>query len=172
MINDILKNILRFFLLLLLQLLVINQIELSGYVNPYLYVLFIIMMPINWSSHIVLLLSMFMGFGIDIFSNTLGMHMSACLLIGFLRPYIINLIAPREGIEIILSLDIRGLGLTKFFVYSSLMVLVHHLWLYVLEAFTFLFILDLLFRVFLSSLATLMLIFLSQMFLSYKRDIS
>jgi hypothetical protein len=130
------------------------------------------MMPINWSSHIVLLLSMLMGFGIDIFSNTLGMHMSACLLIGFLRPYIINLIAPREGIEIILSLDIRGLGITKFFVYSSLMVLVHHLWLYVLEAFTFLFILDLLFRVFLSSLATLMLIFLSQMFLSYKRDIS
>lgn len=172
MINDILKNLLRFFLLLLLQLLVINQIELSGYVNPYLYVLFIIMMPINWSSHIVLLLSMLMGFGIDIFSNTLGMHMSACLLIGFLRPYIINLIAPREGIEIILSLDIRGLGITKFFVYSSLMVLVHHLWLYVLEAFTFLFILDLLFRVFLSSLATLMLIFLSQMFLSYKRDIS
>lgn len=170
MINDILKNIIRFIALLFVQLLVINQIELSGYVNPYLYVLFIIMLPINWSKHLVLILSMLVGFCIDIFSNTLGMHTSACLLIGFLRPFILNVIAPREGIEIILSLDIKGLGISKFFVYASLMVLIHHLWLYILEAFTFLFIFDLLLRVILSSLATLLLILLSQMFLNFKRE--
>lgn len=170
MINDIIKNIIRFFVLLFLQLLVINQIELSGYVNPYLYVLFIIMLPINWSKHLVLILSMFTGFCMDIFSDTLGMHTSACLLIGFLRPYILNVIAPREGIEIILSLDIKGLGISKFIVYSAMMVLVHHLWLYILEAFTFLFILDLLLRVLLSSIATLLLILLSQMFLNYKQE--
>ncbi|MFN4124013.1 MAG: rod shape-determining protein MreD [Flavobacteriales bacterium] len=170
MINDIFKNIIRFIALLFVQLLVVNQIELSGYVNPYLYVLFIIMLPINWSKHLVLILSMLVGFCMDIFSNTLGMHTSACLLIGFLRPFILNVIAPREDIEIILSLDIKGLGLSKFFVYASLMVLIHHLWLYILEAFTFLFILDLLLRVILSSFATLLLILLSQMFLSFKRE--
>jgi rod shape-determining protein MreD len=96
MIGDLFRNIVRFIVLLMVQVLVINQIELTGYVNPYIYILFIMMLPINMNKHMVLLLSLLMGLSVDIFSNTVGMHTSACLLIGFLRPYLLHFIAPRE----------------------------------------------------------------------------
>jgi len=170
MIGELIKNIIRFIVLLFVQVLVINQIELTGYINPYLYIMFIMMLPINLNKHLVLLLSLLMGLSIDIFSNTVGMHISACLLIGFLRPYLLNVIAPREGIEIVLSLDIRGLGISKFAVYASLMVVIHHFWLYLIESFSFLNIFDLLIRIILSAIATLLLILISQLFLNYRND--
>jgi len=170
MIGDLFRNIVRFIVLLMVQVFVINQIELTGYVNPYIYILFIMMLPINMNKHMVLLLSLLMGLSVDIFSNTVGMHTSACLLIGFLRPFLLNLIAPREGIEIILSLNVKGLGLNKFLLYSALMVSTHHTWLYIIEAFTFLHIFDLLLRIILSAIATILLIFLSQLFLNNRRE--
>lgn len=170
MIGDLLRNIVRFIVLLMVQILVVNQIELTGYVNPYIYILFIMMLPINMNEHLVLLLSMIMGLSVDIFSNTVGMHTSACLLIGFLRPYLLNIIAPREGIEVILRLNVKGLGFNKFLLYAALMVFVHHTWLYILEAFTFLHIFDLLLRIILSAFASLLLILLSQLFLNNRRE--
>jgi rod shape-determining protein MreD len=170
MIGDLFRNIVRFIVLLMVQVLVINQIELTGYVNPYIYILFIMMLPINMNKHMVLLLSLLMGLSVDIFSNTVGMHTSACLLIGFLRPYLLHFIAPREGIEIILSLNVKGLGLNKFLVYAALMVFTHHTWLYILEAFTFLHIFDLLLRIIFSAIASLLLILLSQLFLNNRRE--
>lgn len=97
--NFIVKNIIRFIVLLLLQVMVFNNIQLSGFLNPYLYVLFILLLPFETPPWLLLVLSFFMGLSVDVFSNTLGIHASACVFMGFLRPFILNYISVRDNYE-------------------------------------------------------------------------
>ena len=75
--NQILKNIIRFVVLVFIQVAILNNIQISGFINPYMYVLFILLLPFETPNWILLVLSFFLGLSIDIFSNTLGMHASA-----------------------------------------------------------------------------------------------
>lgn len=85
MIIDFILNIVKFLLILLIQLLVINNIELSTYVNPYIYILFILSLPVSMKPWMVVLLSFFTGMVMDTFSSTPGLHMAATGLMGYLR---------------------------------------------------------------------------------------
>lgn len=84
-------------------MLVLNKIEiggiLNGYFNPFLYIMFILMLPVNINKVLLLFIAFLTGLTIDIFSGTPGMHASACLVLAFIRPGFLNLIAPREGYE-------------------------------------------------------------------------
>ncbi len=166
MIGDIIVQIIRFILLVFVQVLVLNQIEISGvlngFVNPYLYVLFLLMLPININKILLLFLCFLTGFTIDIFSGTAGMHASACLVLGFLRPGFLNIIAPREGYETTLKLNIAGMGTSTFLIYASVMIFAHHFVLFLVESFTFLNFFQLLLRVITCSISTLLLAVLSQ----------
>ena len=86
-------------MLILLQILVFNNIQFSGYVNPYVYLMFILLLPVEIASWLLLLLSFFTGMIIDFFSGSPGMHSSATVLAGFVRPYILRIISPRDGYE-------------------------------------------------------------------------
>src|ERR1035437_6582935 len=99
MINSILRFVLIFILLVLLQVLLFNNIQFSGYVNPYVYIMFILLLPIEIPSWILIISSFTIGLIIDFFSGSPGMHSSASLLVGFLRPSILRFIAPRDGYE-------------------------------------------------------------------------
>jgi rod shape-determining protein MreD len=174
MIGEILINFFRFFLIIFIQVLVLNQIEIggpiNGYFNPYLYVLFLLMLPVNINKPLLLLVSFITGLSIDLFSGTAGMHASACLFIGFIRPYFLNLIAPREGYETTLRLNMQGMGASTFLVYALVLVLIHHLVLFFIESFSFLNFLDLLLHVLTCSIATLLLIVLSQLLTQKNRE--
>jgi rod shape-determining protein MreD len=166
---EILLNILRFFVLLGLQILVLNQVEISqaaGFLNPCLYVLFILALPIETPRAWVLILSFITGLTMDIFSDTLGMHTTACLWMGFLRPAIIRLISPREGFEFYFKPTLGYLGLPKYLLYSSILVFVHHFVLFTIEYLSFAEVLPMLLKIFASSIFTLILIFISQQFFS------
>src|SRR5664280_2081310 len=99
MINSILRFGLIFILLILLQVLLFNNIQFSGYVNPYVYIMFILLLPIDIPSWLLLILSFVTGLIIDFFSGSPGMHTSATVLVAFIRPYILRIVSPSDGYE-------------------------------------------------------------------------
>lgn len=166
----VLNNILRFVFLILFQGLVLNQVTLfDGQMVPYLYVMAILMLPIETPVWLVLLIALVTGGCIDIFTNTLGLHMSAALFIGFLRKRVLELLAPREGYEIGVRPRLDDLGLSWLVSYSGLLILAHHFWLFFLEVFRFSHFFSTFFRVLLSASFTLLLVVLAQYLFYNKR---
>ena|ERR1035438_7108812 len=162
MINQILTNLLRFVVLVLLQVLILNNVQLNGYINPFMYVLFIMLLPIETPGWLLLLLSLAIGLTIDMFSNTLGMHAAASVFIGYLRPRIIRSISPRDGYETEAKLTAADMGLRWFISYTIVMVLLHHFMLFFIEAFSFSEFFGTMARVLMSSALTITLIIISQ----------
>jgi hypothetical protein len=150
-----------FISLVLIQVLLLNQVQFSGFVNPYMYILFILLLPLNTPRFAVLMLAFLLGITIDIFSNTLGIHSAATVFIAFIRPLIIRIISDREEDRS----DYPGLKQNKlrwFLYYAFLMVVFHHIVLFYLEIFTFSNFLGTLFRILLSTLFSVFVIVLSQ----------
>ena len=162
MITDIAGNIVRFILLILVQILILNHIQLSGFINPFVYILIILTLPVKISKILLLTVAFFTGIIIDIFMNTGGIHAAATVCMAFFRPYILNTIAPRDGYEIEEKPSINKLGLSWFLSYASILVLIHHLTLFYLEAFQFENFFATLLRVLISTLFTLLFILISQ----------
>jgi len=159
--NPVIKYFLMFIGLVAVQILFLNQVQFSGFINPYVYVLFIMLLPLNAPRYAVLILSFFMGLVIDIFSNSLGIHTFASVLIAYLRPMIIRVITNREED----MSDYPGLaqtGFLWFMGYTAIMVLIHHTVLFYIEVFTFNNFFHTLLRAFLSSVFSFFVIVLSQ----------
>lgn len=133
---DIVKNIVRWILLMAVQILVLNNIYLGGVFNPYIYVLIILSLPIDMSALVVLLMGFFTGFILDIFSHTIGLHTMALTLVGFLRPRILAIVAPRDGYEFGSSVNVRDMGWSRYSVYALLLIFPHHLMLFAMEGFS------------------------------------
>ena len=154
----------QFCLLVLLQVLILNNIQFSQYINPYLYIIFILWLPIETPKWALLLVAFFLGGAVDVFSNTLGMHMSASLFLAFCRPGILRVLSPRDGFEPNQIPGIKDFGLAWFISYAAIMTLLHHLFLFYVEVFRFSDFFLTLGRVFASALFTLLLILISQYF--------
>lgn len=154
MINSITRFSLIFIVLILIQILLFNNIQFSGYVNPYVYIMFILLLPVEISAWALLLISFGTGLVIDIFSGTPGMHSSATLLAGFVRPYVFRVISPRDGYEPGVNPSMLIYGFRWFLLYAGLIVLIHHTLLFYLEVFRFTDFFRTLLRVLLSSLFT------------------
>jgi rod shape-determining protein MreD len=166
MINAVFRFSFIFSVLILLQILLLNNIQFSGYINPYAYLMFIILLPVQISAWLLLLLSFLTGMLIDIFSGTPGMHSSATLLAGFVRPYILRIMSPRDGYDTGYPSMVVN-GFKWFFFYTLLMVLIHHTALFYLEVFRFVDFFRTLLRVFLSSAFSIMFILLFEF---YRKD--
>ena len=166
--NFIVKNIIRFIILFLLQVTVFNNIQFSGFLNPYLYVLFILLLPFETPPWLLLVLSFFMGLSIDIFSNTIGIHASACVFMAFLRPFVLNYISVRDNYEASIEQGLYIYGFSWFFKYALILILEHHSFLFILEIFSFNNFGDTLVRIILSSIFTLILVIASQFIISKK----
>jgi rod shape-determining protein MreD len=164
MINSILRFGLIFILLMLLQVLLFNNIQFSGYVNPYVYIMFILLLPVEIPSWLLLLLSFVTGLTIDFFSGSPGMHTFATVLAGFVRPYVLRLVSPRDGYESGSDPSMMAYGFRWFFIYSLLVVLVHHTTLFYIEVFRFADFFRTMLRVLLSSLFSMAFILLIEFY--------
>jgi rod shape-determining protein MreD len=153
--------IVTFVVIVLIQLLLMNNIQFSGYINPYFYILFIILLPINIPTYLLLIAGFLLGITIDIFSNTPGIHASATVFMSFIRPYVINSynLDDQEKIKIP---SLSNLGMRWFVKYLAIMVVVHHFFLFFIEAFSFSGFLHTLLRCILSSIFTFVFILISQ----------
>ncbi|HKK42640.1 MAG TPA: rod shape-determining protein MreD [Bacteroidales bacterium] len=135
MINSIIRYVLIFVFLVLLQVLVFDNIQFSGYVNPYVYIMFLLLLPVEIPSWLLLILAFILGLTIDLFSGSPGMHSSATLLAGFVRPYVLRVISPRDGYEAGAGPSMQTYGFRWFLTYTVIIVLVHHTALFYLEVF-------------------------------------
>ena len=168
MLNEIIRNIIRFILLVAVQILIINNIELGRFINPFLYVLFIIILPFETPKWLVLLSAFLIGITIDMFSDTGGMHASACVFMGYIRPGILKLFSPRDGYEFGTQPTVQYLGVPWFLSYAGILILSHHLILFYVEIFRFSEFFSTFFRVIVSSFFTLFLVIVTQ-YLFYRK---
>ncbi len=149
--NIYLKNIVRFILLVLLQVLVLNNMNLMGYMNPYVYILFILWLPADINKSLLLLLAFLTGLTIDFFGNTPGLNAAATVLMAFARPGVLNSLFKNPDFEPGEEPGIAKLGFGKFLRYAFILVLIHHTVLFFLEIFSFDEILTTLYRILISS---------------------
>lgn len=158
--NSLSKYTMTFILLLVLQLFIFSNIEFSGYVNPYVYVMFILILPFSIPSWLLLLLSFLTGLLVDLFSGTLGVHAFATVMAGFVRPWILTLNITSEVSDPDMSPSLSRNGVRWFFFYTVTVVFVHHLSLFLVEVFTFSNFFHTLARVLLSTVVTTFFIML------------
>ena len=127
------KRVKLFFFVILLQIFILNNIQFSGYVNPYYYIIFILTIPYRSGGSTILLNSFILGLTIDIFSQTYGMHTFSSVLIGYLKIQWIdkkNIMDNEDGMQFIhVSID-------RFIILSYIFILIHHFTLFFLERFT------------------------------------
>ena len=169
MINTISRNIFRMFILILFQVLVLNNIQISGFINPYMYVLFILLLPFETPRWLLLISGFAIGISIDLFVNTPGMHTSATVFMAFLRPYVLKFIMPHDEYESGTYPRLYYFGFTWFLKYSLVLVFLHHTFLFYVEVFRITFFFHTMLRVLLSTLFSVFLIILSQFFIYRKQ---
>lgn len=156
------RNIILFVILVPLQVFLLDHINLGGSVNPYLYVLFILLLPFQTPGWLLLMLAFVMGITIDMFSGTPGMHAFASVLMAFLRPFVMRSISANREFESGMKISIFETGFRWFLFYTVLLVLAHHIALFFMEAFRFSGFFQTLSRAIYSSLFTVVLIIISQ----------
>lgn len=153
--SALLVNIVRFILLLAAQILIFNNMRFLGYINPYPYMLFIILYPVNGNKYGLLGASFLLGIILDMFCNSGGVHAAACILLAFYRPYIFKF-------SFGLSYEYQTVRLNDVltperFSFILIAVVIHHFVLFLLEIFKFTFILEILLKTVASSIFTILL---------------
>nr|WP_294935967.1 rod shape-determining protein MreD [uncultured Flavobacterium sp.] len=148
-------NTFRFVFLLALQVVVFNNINFLGFVNPFPYILFILLYPVNGNRAGLLAASFLLGLTMDMFGNSGGVHATACLVLAYFRPYIFKF---AFGISYeYQTVKIADKLSPERFTFILIAVLLHHLVLYLLEIFRFNFFWEILLRTLLSTIFTLLL---------------
>lgn len=160
MISLVVPNIVRFFGLILIQVLVVSNLDLSYYINPYVYLLFILALPFRTPNWLLMVIAFITGLTLDAFMNTIGIHAAACVLVAFLRPAVMQILTPKGSYEGEDQPRISSLGFTWFFAYTTLLVFSHHLAYFFLEIFSLNSIFPTLGKVILSSTVSVILIVL------------
>lgn len=145
---DIIKHIGRFLILVAIQVIILNQVYFGGYITPYIYPLFILMLPFDVKGWVLLLSSFFLGLSVDIFSDSMGMHAAASVFMAFMRPFIIQFISIKSDFEPGTEPRIESNGWGWIFIYTVLLLFLHHLSLFFIEEFRF----DDVFKIFLRTL--------------------
>jgi hypothetical protein len=150
-------------LYLFLQIFFMRNIVLFNYAFCFIYIAGILLLPADIDRLYLLLIAFGIGFTVDVFSNTFGMHASATVLIAYLRPYLIHYQMKSRGAERA-EVGIRAQGLGAFLAYILPLILLHHAMLFLMEMNYFGMILYTLIRIGASALFTTLLITLLELF--------
>tara|TARA_R100000935_G_scaffold58757_1_gene97592 strand:+ start:27360 stop:27866 length:507 start_codon:yes stop_codon:yes gene_type:complete len=154
--SDLLVNIGRFLVLVVVQILLFNHINFLGYVNPYPYIIFILVFPFTGNKSLLIFLGFLLGLSVDIFSDSGGVHAAACVFLAYIRPLLLKF---SFGV----SYEFNTIKLSKVDVgaritYISVAVVLHHLVLFSLEIFNISHILLVLKSTLFSSIFTIVLL--------------
>jgi len=130
-------NIVRFVLLVLSQVFIFNKIQITGFINPQVYVLFLLMLPYQVSGFWLLTLGFFTGLSVDFMMHTPGMHAASSVFMVYCRPAIIRLVGRKDDVEPWDYPNVRDSGSMWFLAYTLILVFLHHTFLFFLEIFRF-----------------------------------
>ena len=131
--RDIIVQLFRFVLYAGVYVLLIWKLTLFDLGWCFLYLGFLLFLPLRTPIVVQLLLSFGMGLTMDIFLNTGGLHAAAAVLLGFLRPWVLRILTPRDGYDSGDTVNVHQMGWQWFGVYLLLLVLLHHAAFFVLE---------------------------------------
>jgi hypothetical protein len=123
----------QFVIFLGLQILLLRNLVLFDTAFCYLYIGFLLFLPIQMPKVMLLLLAFFSGITVDIFYDTIGINAAAAVLLAFLRPYVLLVLTPRDDYEKSDSVNVHVMGWRWFLVYSLFLIFMHHLALFFLE---------------------------------------
>jgi hypothetical protein len=153
-----------------IQIFVLNKIPpLHQFIVPYFYFVFILWLPFKMGRSALLLISFSVGMVVDMFFKTPGLHAAACVLIAFVRPFLINLLLPKEatdwGNE---EPSKKTMGAVPYATYLIILTLLHHFYLILLEWMQFGSFLYFIGKLVATTLISLFLIMIADLFLNRK----
>ncbi|RYU90823.1 rod shape-determining protein MreD [Mucilaginibacter terrigena] len=131
----ILINLVRFVMLVLLQVFLLKNISLYNLSVPYLYILFILLLPFETPNLVLFVLAFILGLTIDAFYDTPGLHAAACTLLAFVRIFFISITVQKDGFDNEPEPTLSIMGFRWFFTYALVLTLFHHFFLFNLEVF-------------------------------------
>jgi len=129
-----LVHIVLFFVYVLVQATLLKNLVLFDSAFCFLYVAFILLLPFELSTLLIILVGFIIGFTIDIFYSSMGLHAFATVLMSYLRNYWLSVITPQGGYDTGNSPTIATNGVQWFLVYAIPLVFIHHFVLFFLEA--------------------------------------
>jgi len=168
--RTILINIIRFILLVFVQVFLLKNVTLYNLSTPYLYILFILLLPFGIPNFLLFVLALVLGLTVDAFYDTPGLHAAACVLLAFVRIQFINITVQKEGFDNEPEPTVSVMGFRWFFTYAIILTLIHHFFLFNLEVFRFSEIQYTLTRVLLSSVFTVFLMLISGLLFYRSRE--
>ncbi|MFG6686553.1 rod shape-determining protein MreD [Mariniflexile sp. HNIBRBA6329] len=164
--NTVFLHISRFISLVFLQVILFNNINFLGYINPYIYIMFIALFPVKNNRFIIIFLSFFLGLSIDLFSDTGGIHAAACVFIAYIRPVILKfsfgMIYEHQTIKF------NTVEFGEKLTYLTILTFLHHFMLFLLEMFSVSQIILVLQKTLFSSIFTILLILIITIIFSKK----
>lgn len=163
--SDLVKNIFRLVIFILVQVFVLNKIpHLHRYIVPILYFLFILWLPFSLSRPGLLIAGFGTGLLLDYFTNTPGLHAAACVLIAYARPFIITILLPKDTTEFnYREPSPRALGWAPYAVYVFILTFLHNTYLLLLEYLHFGSFFDFIIKVLSTTAISLLLIFTTEL---------
>jgi hypothetical protein len=159
--RTILINLIRFILLVFIQVFLLKNITLYNLSTPYLYILFVLLLPFETPNIVLFALAFLLGITIDSFYDTPGLHTSACVLLALVRILFISITVQKDGFDNEPEPTLSLMGFRWFFTYTLVLTFFHHLFLFNMEVFRLTELQYTLGRAALSSLFTVFLILVS-----------
>ncbi|MCX6204684.1 MAG: rod shape-determining protein MreD [Bacteroidetes bacterium] len=133
--SDLIKNIVRFILFIFFQVFILNEVPpLHQFIVPYIYFLFILWLPFNINRFFLLILAFAYGTTLDYFTGIGGLHAAPCVLIAYLRPFLLNLLIPQDTTEnSYIEPSIKSMGWAPYSLYVAILTFLHHFLLVLIE---------------------------------------
>jgi hypothetical protein len=150
---------------ILVQVYVLDRIpHLHRFITPYLYYLFILWLPFATPRFWLLVIGFITGLSLDYFTQTPGLHAAACLLIAYIRPFVVNLLLPKDSTEFnYKEPSPRTLGWTPYGIYVLILTIFHHGYMLFLEWLSFGSLLTFLIKLVSMTGVSLLLIFVTEL---------
>lgn len=168
--RDVVLKFVTFFSYILLQVLLFNKMVILGKGFAFIYVGFLLTFQFELGIIAAMLIGFATGLSVDIFSNTLGVHASASVLLMYLRPTLFNIFTPHGGYPIGAKPTPTIMGFNWFSTYSLILIFFHHSMLFFVEAGGFQLIFHTLQKIILSTFFTFSIVILIQYLFSRKKD--
>ncbi len=133
--SELIKNIVRFILFILIQVFVLDKVPpLHQFVVPYLYFLFILWLPFSINRFWLMIIALVYALTYDFFRHTPGLHAAPCVLIAYIRPFILNILLPQETTEqSYLEPSPKSIGWAPYSLYVLILTFLHHFYLVFIE---------------------------------------
>lgn len=143
--------------LLFFQILIFNNINLFGYLNPYPYVAYVMLFPYRKERSALLISSFLLGLSLDFFTDSGGVHAASLLFIAYFRLVFVRLILRKFESEYF-SFQLKTISVDKLILFFFVLILIHHFLMFSLEFFDINSIWPIIKRTILSSIFTLLVV--------------